>query len=200
MAPALYDPSPEAAENYRAWVVYEMNQPQDQGRSFEVETYPEGVSVCSKLAFGLSLTEIKTRLSDEKGWTGSGSQAIIKGAVNALCPRYNTGYQTYFDRNVTAASNALVGALPWDSGFPAFYEVGYFMKAACQYLEVQGSAVGLMEYLVTFRAGGQNQHTHAAGFVQRIPSDLLLRRATHHVVFGGCLGYHQYLNGYWTMA
>lgn len=146
------------------------------------------------------MSTIEGTLSGAKGWSGTGAAAIIKGAVNALCTRYNQGYNTYFDRSVSSASAALGTALPWSNGVPPFYEVGYFMKETCGYLQKVGSAQGLEVHLHTFRRGGANENIVAATFIQRILDDQHLRRATHHAVFAGCLGDHLKLNSYWTMA
>ncbi len=197
---AIIDASGQAAANYRAWLDYELNADADRLRDFETEAYPDGVSTCGQLALGTDLTLIERTLSGVKGWSGTGAAAIIKGAVNALCPQFNRGYQTYFDRTVTSASTALAAALPWSQGPPPFYEIGYFMKATCGYLGTTGSAGGLEAHLHSFRGGGPNQFEPAAAFVQRVLDDGLLRRATHHTVFAGCLGDHLKLNGYWTMA
>lgn len=197
----IFDASAAATSNYWAWLVYEMNSDGDLRRGFETEAYPDGAFVCGQLAIGTSIPIIEDTLSGAKGWSGTGAAAIIKAAVNALCPRYNQGYTTYFDRSVSSASNALGTALPWsNNAVPPFYEVGYFMKAACEYLQKVGSAQGLEVHLHTFRQGGANGNTMAATFIQRIPDDQLLRRATHHAVFSGCLGDHLKLNSYWTMA
>ena len=197
---AIIDASGTAATNYRAWLDYELNSDGDRLRNFETEAYPDGVFVCARLASGTAVAVIESTLSGTKGWSGTGAAAIIKGAVNALCPQFNQGYQTYFDRTVASATTALAGALPWSHGPPPFYEIGYFMKASCAYLSTTGSAIGLEAHLHSFRVGGPNQSTSAAAFVQRVLDDQLLRRATHHAVFAGCLGDHYKLNGYWTMA
>lgn len=101
---------------------------------------------------------------------------------------------------MAGASVALAGALPWSNGPPPDIEIGYFMKAACGYLATTGSANGLEAHLHSFRSGAANGAAPAAAFVQRVPDDQLLRRATHHAVFAGCLADHLELNAYWTTA
>jgi len=177
-----------------------MNADGDLLRPFETEAYPDGVFVCAQLALGTSVPAIEGTLAGAKGWSGTGAAAIVKGALNALCPRYNQGYKTYFDRNVDSASAALASALPWSGGAPGVYETGFFIKEACGYLQKVRTAQGLEVHLHTFRLDSINQNQPAASFIQRIPDDQLLRRATHHAVFAGCLGDHLKLNGHWTMA
>lgn len=198
--PGVFDASQEAADDYGFWVDYEMNQPADRLRDFETDTYPEGVLVCASLATGTTEKELEARLSGTKGWTGSGAAAIIKAAVTALCPQLNRGYQTHFDKNVESAKLALAAELPWTAGPPPTHEIGFFLKTACGYLQDADSADGLEQHLHSYRRGGLNHNGQAAPFVQRIANDAMLRRATHHVVFAGCPGYHQLLNAHWTMA
>lgn len=197
---AIFDASPAATSNYANWLSYEMNSDGDLNRDFETEAYPDGVSVCAQLALGTSIPTIEQTLAGAKGWSGTGAAAIVKGALNALCPQHNQGYKTYFDRNVDSASAVLANALPWNNGVPGIYETGSFIKEACRYLQTVGSAQGLEAHLHTFRPGATNQNLASAGFIQRLPDDQLLRRATHHAVFSGCLGDHLKLNAYWTMA
>lgn len=202
----IYDSSDVAANNYQSWLIYEMNSPGDYNRSFEEEAYPDGVYVCTQLRAGSSLTTIESTLTGTKGWSGTGSASIIKGALNALCPWSNQGYLTYFDRNVRSASTALANAIQWTDGVPPEYEIGYFGKNVCNYLQLNGSAYGLEAYLQSFRTDPQLKTSTVGTFVNRFGSggspemDQLLRRATHHTVFAVCLGDHPKLNGYWTMA
>ena len=202
-AGGIYDASQTAADNYRLWLTYEMALPQDLNREYETEAYPDGVSVCAKLATGTDVRLIEDHLSGTRGYTRSGAAAIIKGAVQALCPHRNQGYMTYFDRQVVSATTALTTSMSWSPEPPPYYEIGYFMKFTCAYLQQYGSATNLEVTLHSYRLGGSNQATGGSisTFVQRFGlDDQLLRRATHHAVFNGCLGDHGKLNGYWTMA
>jgi len=199
------DFSPEAIADYRQWILYEMNQTADLSRDFNAITYPDGVFVCTTLMHRAGephpTTEkhLMARLV-EKGWTGTGAAAVIKASLSALCPRFDWGYRTYFDTQVETARREILTGLPWGAQTPMSVEVGWFVKSACGYLQTAGSAIGLEQHLHSLRPGGSKQGDPAAAFVRRVPDDVLLRRATHKAVFAGCLGYHQMLNGYWTMA
>lgn len=198
--PGVYDPSETAAANYRLWLNYEMDSDSDLARGFDSDSYPDGVSVCAQLALSTPIEKIEMKLSGSKGWSGTGAAAIVKGALNALCPRYNQGYQTGFDRTVDSASAVLARAVTWAGVAPGIYETGYFIKEACGYLKKLRTADGLEVHLHLFRLNGPNQNAPAAAFIQRAADDVQLRRATHHAVFAGCLGDHRLLNGYWTLA
>ncbi len=198
--PGIYDASATAAANYRLWLNYEMDSDTDLARGFESDSYPDGVSVCAQLALNTPLESIERKLNETRGWSLTGAVAIVKGALNALCPRYNQGYKTAFDRNVDSASAVLARAVTWSGVAPGTYETGYFIKEACGYLKKRGTADGLEVHLHTFRVNAPNQTAPAAAFIQRAADDVQLRRATHHAVFAGCLGHHRLLNGYWTMA
>lgn len=191
----------EAVDLYRAWLVYEMNSDNDRLRKFEDEALPDGVFVCVQLRLGRSYSEIEDTLSGAKGWTGTGAAAIVKGALNALCPSLNQGYMTYFDRQERQFSAALATAAQWTAGVPPFYENGSFMKEVCRYLQVTGSAYGLEQHLHSFRMGGSNaDNAPTSTFIQRVGDDVTLRRFTNLAAMNGCLGDQYKLNGYWTMA
>lgn len=196
---AVYDASQEAADNYRAWLDYELDSEADRQRDFDRDAYPDGVMVCAQFALRAEPSETEARLKT-KGWSGTGAAAVVKAALEALCAQFNTGYQTRFDRDVAAAGAVLGTVMTWPGGPPAFYELGYFMKSACGFLRATGSAAGLEAFLHSHRPGGANATGRAAAFVQRVPDDALLRRATNHVVLAGCAGDHRLLGYYWTNA
>ncbi|MCC6497036.1 MAG: hypothetical protein IT193_12360 [Propionibacteriaceae bacterium] len=198
--PGIYDASAAAAATYRLWLNYEMDSETDLARGFESDSYPDGVSVCAQLALNTPLESIERKLSETKGWSVTGAVAIVKGALNALCPRYNQGYKTGFDRTVDSVSAVLARGVTWSGVAPGIYETGYFIKEACGYLKKLGTADGLEVHLHSFRLNAPNQTAPAAAFIQRVADDVQLRRATNHAVFAGCLGHHRLLNAYWTMA
>ena len=193
-----YDPSQAAVDDFRLWIEYETEPSYDPGKNFDQHAYPDGVVACTELTLRTDPKAIEARLADSKGWSRTGASAVVKGAMNALCPWRNTGYRTYFDKQVTLAYQAVNGKIA--GGLTSNeYGVGWFGKATCNYLNASG-AMGLEAYLHSFRAGGANASTQAGVFVQTIADDLSLRRAAYWATLHLCPADNDKLNLYWSQA
>lgn len=179
-----YDPSQAAVDAFRLWMEYETEPSLDPGKNVDQDAHPDGVAACAQLALNANPAAIESQLKDTKGWSGTGASAVVKGAMNALCPWRNSGYRTYFDRQVTIAYQAVNGRI---AGGVETNEngIGWFGKATCNYLNASG-AVGLEAYLYSFRAGGANAATQAAVFVQTVADDPSLRRAAYWTTLHLC--------------
>jgi len=129
----IYDPSQLAYDNFYSWWVYEVQTPQDWQESFEQTIYPLGVSTCGHLALGKRPSVIAAKIATENGLTGSAGQAIVVGAMKALCTKYDTGYKSYFDKNVDAFAVMVQQDLAFSDPKPTRVDFGYFMKEVCWY-------------------------------------------------------------------
>lgn len=196
---SIYLTDQQAVDNYYAWVTYEFQMPQDWNRSFETDTYPAGVYVCAESALGSRPSVIEQKLAADRGYTGSGASAIVKGALNALCPWNNQGYMTYFDRNVESVRNAMATRFSWNNGVPVAYEIGFFTKEVCTYLGMHGTT-GLWELLQSMKPGGANSAHPAAVIVSYAWDDQVLRQFVTVSALHGCPGYHSSLGPFYTMA
>lgn len=129
----IYDPSQLAHDNFYTWWVYEVQTPQDWQESFEQTIYPLGVTTCGQLALGKKPTVVAASIAAEDGLTGSAGQAIVVSAMKTLCPKYNTGYKSYFDKNVDAFAVTVQRDLTFGNPKPTHEDYGYFMKEVCWY-------------------------------------------------------------------
>lgn len=198
----VYDLSTEAANAYMEWITYEFQKEQDGIRSWENELYPDGLRVCFVLNQGgeQASTSALEQMLVGRGYTLSGAAGIIKGALNALCPWRNLGYQTYFDQGVQSAFTGITTKLPWTGGLPYFYEVGWFTKEVCIYLDRSQSTDGLWDRVLALKPGGQYASYPAGRLVARAGDDITLRRFVNLAVTGGCFGSRPLLGPFYTMA
>ncbi len=128
----FYDSGDAAKQLYLAWWEYEQQIPQD--RRDAQTLYIDGIGVCAARARGAGMTAIEDTWAKEFGYTKSGAAAIAKAALVALCPQYNSGYQTYFDLNVITFSQYVQIYVTFTRPYNApieQYEFGAFMKETC---------------------------------------------------------------------
>lgn len=197
--PAIFDASQQAADNFKLWIEYESSPALDPAKQFEQHTYPDGVSVSARTMVGAQPSAIQTGLQG-KGWSGTGAAAVIKAALQALCPDRNPGYRTAFDRSVASAQYVLRAELPWTGPEPGEYQVGWFAKLSCAHLRQRGID-GFEALLHSHRVGAANAAAQSAQFVQAVGSDdLRLRRATGLVVRQVCIDQHQVVRYHWQLA
>lgn len=181
-APQFYDSSSTAKQQYYDWWLYEVQVPQDY-RDFQT-LYTDGVAVCATRARGVGVGAIETVWNKEMGYTPSGASAIIQAAFLALCPQYNLGYETYFDKNVLAFANSAVKYVRFSTTDKKLYEFGTFMKENCASLDVS-------------TIGGTGIYDHMTGLVNANYFTLLgppadqqvMRVLINEATKAGCYGY-----------
>jgi hypothetical protein len=130
----FYNSSNEAKQAYYDWWVYEVQVPQDY-RDFST-IYTDGIAACGARARGAGVTAIETTWKNELGYTASGASAILKAALVALCPQYDLGYTTYFDRNVQAFASNAMKHITFGRTDIKLYEFGAFMEETCASLQL----------------------------------------------------------------
>lgn len=144
-ATKIFDNSGEARKNHYLWYKYEVLVPYDATVDERV-IFTAGVTVCVGRNANKPLSAIKKYVSEEYGLELTSAEAVIKGALKALCPWYNNGYKTYFDKNVAifmtgARSDA---RLIFPAGyFPPEFDFGWFMKGACDYYNKTGGTYNI---------------------------------------------------------
>lgn len=139
------DTSQEAKNSfYTAWV-YEVPTPQDWALDFNKDVYTLGIATCLQRAKKATPAAIAAAWGANYEVTPGGGQAIVASALNTLCPTYNTGYKTYFDRNVDRFMTTVTQKLTFPSNFTVA-DYGYFMKEVCWYFTFdRGPRSGVVE-------------------------------------------------------
>jgi hypothetical protein len=115
----------------------------------------------------------------EFGFDNTGAEAVVAAALRALCPAYNFGYRTSFDRNVAGAQESI--RVSWGQ-LPDEVATGTTAKLVCGYL-IARSADGLTTLL------------HSEG----TPSGAPLKLTVRSVVAAHCPALQYRIDsGYWT--
>jgi hypothetical protein len=179
----IVDASQKAYEDFYTWWQYEVQTPQDWSVSYDKTVYPMGVIACTKLALGNSPTSVATYLTNNYSLTGSGAQGVVVGAQNALCPKYGTGYRSYFDHNAQAFMSTLTPKLTFKVA-PTIFDYGRYMREACWYLSYVGKPSTLFDHMQALGAQGGLFVVGAQANDARVPR-ILMQQA----VLSGCVGY-----------
>jgi len=103
-----------------------------------------GQSVCRNRAKGLGPASVAYNLNRNTGLDGAGAEATVAAALRVMCPRYNTGYRTYFDRNVSEARESISNE--WGR-YPPEVSTGETAKLVCGFLSRRKDATGLTALL-----------------------------------------------------
>ncbi|MDB5162977.1 MAG: hypothetical protein JWN28_584 [Candidatus Saccharibacteria bacterium] len=185
----IYDSSQAAHDNFYAWWRYEAVAAQDGRLSFEKIVYPMGAIACGRIAAGSSPEMTATHLDKNYAVTGSGAQGVVVGALNALCPRYNTGYQSFFDQNAQAYVEAVAERYTLNPPH-AVFDYGWFMKETCAYLATSTRAgATLYNHMVHLSTlGGFFADVARADIGPDVPR-VMIKLA----VYSGCFGYSHML-------
>lgn len=179
----IYDPSLDAKKRFFLWINYELQTKEDANlvESGSDKTYNAGIVVCGSRNSNVGTDSIEAVITREMGYTRSGSTAIIKSALMAMCPWYDLGYKTYFDRNVDAFMVAVSPPrLTYPNGMYPYYEYGYFMKEVCGVMAADGGTV-----VYDHMRAETNFALTEAGNVKEQVLFIYIKEAVN----AGCLGY-----------
>jgi hypothetical protein len=197
---ASVSPADPAAEQFWQWIAYETDPKLDPTRNLKDNSLLWGRTVCSQTKLGVT-RETALELLRADDWSTTSAEAIIKGALNALCPERNTPpYATAFDGDVRGAVGALQRELPWSGPGPEEFDVGWFAKSACGYLRQGNSINGFEAHLHSHRVGGASPTATGARLIQAFgTNDAGLRKATSLVVRQTCFDVHHILRYHWNV-
>jgi uncharacterized protein DUF732 len=137
-----YDADYEVVGNYFRWVVYETplqshayTKKHPKTRPLTTNTiYKQGLRVCKDRREGHSEAKIVKAL-ERKGYTNDIAPAIVKAALNALCPRLNRGYMTQFDQDTEQFYRAVTPLIRFTGERPDIFAHGEFTKDVCYFLD-----------------------------------------------------------------
>jgi hypothetical protein len=132
-AAGVYDPSAQARANFLAWWNYEAQVALDVSRPAD-EVYRAGISVCEQREQGVDTDVIQRLITRDNGYTGSGAAGIYQAALQSLCPNFNAGYKTNFDRNTDLAYAAITARVTYSPVPWPLFDFGFFMKEACAFM------------------------------------------------------------------
>jgi len=187
-----YDASQEAEDGFRAWWDYEVQASQDYRKSFDNKVYPSGVTVCAARALGKSPSTIENSLVKNNGFTRSGAAAIIKGALNSLCPKVDTGYITYFDEDVQAFQSSVEDkiTLPSTMGTPNEIDYGWFLKETCAYIQLNAGKTNydIYTHMRSFGYMTSKPFFYVSGVSVASTDPAVTYTYIQQAVLNGCLG------------
>jgi hypothetical protein len=137
-----------------------------------------GQAVCRNRTRGYGPANMAYNLNLNTGLDGAGAEATVAAALRVICPRYNTGYRTYFDRNVSQARELIHNG--WGR-YPPEVPTGETAKLVCGFLSRRSDATGLTSLM------------HSEGTPGGAPIKLTVRS----VVSAACPGQDSKLGPYW---
>ena len=137
------DLSQPAADRFTAIWRYETVVQSDLNQGAQ-HAYDAGRQACEAIIDRTALTSTVEDVKTRFGFTGSGAQAVVAAALRTLCPNYNTGYRTHFDRAVADAQDRITRE--WGSR-PTEMSTGEAVKLICGHLNSRQTAEGLTDLL-----------------------------------------------------
>ena len=177
----IYDNSASAKNDFFQWWNYEIQVPQDDREANAI--YESGITVCASRARGVGATSIESVLATEFGYTPSGASGIVRGALVSLCPWYDLGYRTYFDRNATAFAFGVKDLITFNRQ-PFDWEYGVFMKEVCAAMNVSSiGGTGIYDHMASLVPEGYYS------LVGNQASEDVLRILINESVKAGCMGF-----------
>lgn len=165
-------PTAQQADTFFAWWGYEVQTFEDAARPL-AGVLVDGQSVCYARSQSANIDAIMQMIRRDQGYTDLDSSSLYKTALTGLCPIYDYGYKTPFDKRVDAMMSRLQGVVTFEET-PPFYEYGNYMKENCAYLQKYGNS-GYYAHMVSMTSLGLITNY---GPVQELAHRLLMLRAT----------------------
>jgi hypothetical protein len=121
---------------------YEALTARDQSRG-DADVRLAGAVTCMRRTRNEPLDDIVAAVRLDFGFDGTGAEAVVAAALRTVCPAYDFGYRTWFDRNVAAGQELI--RQHWGR-LPDEVATGNAAKLVCGFLTTH-SADGLSALL-----------------------------------------------------